>query len=635
MTRMLAGCAYRTIPAGMILAFVFAAPALPARADEPTNTPSPSPPPAGSVRWSLDAHATFITQGTRGPGTQPPEAPGFISGAPLAPLTPYDTFSSAPLVPGNAGEAGLLLTPTYYGRRFDAAVTFGAAYARGSITNAIYWGESLLPALNPHLGAQQLPYAVVFPTHPGQDNGTGFVASVVSGSIASKDGKMRLRGGWFDLTQSDGFVFTQPPITSVIPGITVVPPESLGGPPTADWWSVPGAVYPLHGVDLTLKRGLATLELTDAALPSLPGTGARLQMGSLVIDHGEGTRFSAQALHVATGGALVPTSVLFAQGTLVPGPQGMLPSGLIGGQSQTIVGLSAAFHVRPGLEAKTEYGRSTYAAQNVALPGSSKPGNYYHAGLAWTLRRATLALDGYRNEPFYATAILPYGIPENVWSVAWSWPGQWLKSNYQLINNLPVNVDRQGYRVRYSLAGGPFELRASYATFGEIEPITISNARQTGFVDGFFLPQPDAAATLGHQRQYAVWAAWHPPFAHVVVDYTEDTMHRGALPSSPQDLVSYDTPEYSVYAWRRLTPATVVSAGFAHYGMRGSFGQPYTNIGFAQRMWFAGAELRQSPHLSTLVTVRHSSFRGFPSQLGGPPPDFSGAMLLVEQRIKL
>jgi len=166
-------------------------------------------------------------------------------------------------------------------------------------------------------------------------------------------------------------------------------------------------------------------------------------------------------------------------------------------------------------------------------------------------------------------------------------------------------------------------------------PITIANAQQTGFVDGFFLPQQDAAATLGRQRQYALWTTWHAGVADLVVDYTEDTMHRAAVPLSPQDLVSYDTPEYSVYASRRAGKAALVSAGYARYGMRGSFGQPYTNIDFAQRIWFAGAELQQSRTLATLISLHRSIFGGLPSQLGGPSPDFGGTLVLVEQRLKI
>jgi len=631
--------AWRALIRAGLLVILFSDGVTAARADTPAPGPSPSAtasPQPGSIRTRVDAHLTFISQGESGPGQAPLEGPGFAAGSPLSPLTPYDTFSSAPLIPGNAGESALVVTPTFFGRGFDASATFAAQLVSGSVTNATYWGESLIPSINPHLGATHLPYAIVFPTHAGADDSTGFVASVLSGSIATKDGNVRLRGGWFDLAQSDGFVFAQPAYTSAIPAVAVLPAESLGnGPPNADWWTFANGVYPLHGVDLVGKNGPATAELTDAALPSLPGTGARLTMGSLVVDHGEGTRYSAQVLHVATGGAPVTTTILFGIGTLLATPQGPLPSTVIGGQSETMFGVRGAFHVLHGLDAVAEYGHSTYTAQNVALPGTGRPGNYEHAGLTRPQGRASLAFDWYRNDPYYATAILPYGIPENVWSVAWSWPGQWLKSNYQLINNAPVNVDRQGYRVKYQLGGGPLEVRASYANFGEIVPITLTNAQQTGFVDGFFLPQSDPNATLGRQRQYALWTTWHAPLADFTVDYTEDTMHRAALPAGPQDLVSYDTPEYSLYASRKFGSGTLVSAGYARYGMRGSFGQPYTNIDFAQHEWFAGAEFRQSVALSTLVTVRRAWFNGFPSQAGGPPPDFAATLLVIEQRLHL
>ncbi len=52
--------------------------------------------------------------------------------------------------PGQCRRVGhSMLTPTYYGRGFDASVTFGAQFVAGSVTNASYWGESLLPPLNP------------------------------------------------------------------------------------------------------------------------------------------------------------------------------------------------------------------------------------------------------------------------------------------------------------------------------------------------------------------------------------------------------------------------------------------------------------------------------------------------------
>ena len=83
-----------------------------------------------------------------------------------------------------------------------------------------------------------------------------------------------------------------------------------------------------------------------------------------------------------------------------------------------------------------------------------------------------------------------------------SWPGQWLRSNYQLINDFPVNINRQGYRVKYAVKGGasPLDVRVSYASFAQTAPITQAAALQTGFVDGFFLPQANDAGTIGRQQ---------------------------------------------------------------------------------------------------------------------------------------
>jgi hypothetical protein len=598
-------------------------------------SPSPAPTqPAGTLRIAIDAHTTFIAQGANGPGITPPEGPAFIMGSPAAPLSPYDTFSSAPMTPGNADESALYVTPTYATRAFTASARVGVGDVFGSITNASYWGESLIPPLNPHLGAQTLPYAIRFPPGPGADDGTGFVASVVNGELATRDGHLRLRGGWFDLQQSDAFVFTQPAFTSSEPGLAVLPAESLGtGVPTADFWTMQNAQYPLHGIDLVASSGIATAELTDAALPALPGTSARLAMASFVVDHGEGTRLSAQIANVTTGGSLVPTTILFAQGTLIDTPQGNLPSGLIGGQQQTILGLRGAFHVFRLFDGLIEYGHSTYDADHVSEPGTQHPGNYYHAGIAKTFGRASANLDFYANDPYYATAILPYGAPENVWAVAWSWPGQWLKSNYQLIANAPVNVNRQGYRIKYQLDGGPIDVHVSYANFGQIQPITIANANRTGFVDGFFLPQDDDAPTLGRQNQYAFWTTWHAPFADVVVDWTEDAIRRPALPGHGSDEVNYHTPQYSVYATRRLTPSVLVSLGIADYFMNGSFAQTYENIDFGQREGFVGGEVRETKHTSTLLTYRRSVFAGYAIAPGNPPPDFTDNLLVLEQRV--
>ena len=80
----------------------------------------------------------------------------------------------------------------------DLGLTAGLGYVRGSVTNASYWGENLLPTLNPHVGSQALPYAIAFPTHAGQDDGTALRLSILSASVATADGDLALKGGWFD-----------------------------------------------------------------------------------------------------------------------------------------------------------------------------------------------------------------------------------------------------------------------------------------------------------------------------------------------------------------------------------------------------------------------------------------------------
>ncbi|TAM57693.1 hypothetical protein EPN52_12630 [bacterium] len=620
-----------------LLALLFlclTAAALAADTVAPEAPPSPRP---GTFVLHLDQRIVLIDQTTSGPGVTPPEGSGFINGSPASPLTPYDTFSSAPLTPGVAGVAQLLLAPTYVGRRFDVAATLGAGYVRGSTTNAAYWSGALLPGLSPHLGAQALPYRVVFPTQAGQDDGAAARASLLSFSVSARDGSLALRGGWFDLQQTERFVFAPPALTNVTPAIGLATTESLGGgAPTLDWWTPDSPALPLHGVDLVARHALGTLELTDAALPALPGTSARLTAASLVIDHGEGTRWSAQMAHVVTGGDLVSTTVLFGgDAQLLPTPQGNLPLSQIGGQRESVFGVRAAFHVARALSGVVELARSTYAADHVAQPGTGKPGGYAHAGLVHTFGRASLALDWYRNEPYYATVILPYGAPENVWSVAWSWPGQWLKSNYQMIDNSVANVNRQGYRVGYALSGGPLELALSAARFAQIDPITTAAAATTGFVDGFYLPQDPAAATLGRQQQFALWAAWHARFGDVTLDYVDDTMHRAAVARAPADAVSYDAPELALTLAHHFNARFLAATSLARYAMRGSFAQgAATNVDFAQRVAVAGLQYREGAHTATLVEFRRSAFAGLPIAGGGLSPNFTGSLLIVEQRIR-
>ncbi|MBV9972401.1 MAG: hypothetical protein JO135_03615 [Candidatus Eremiobacteraeota bacterium] len=597
---------------------------------QPTASPSPTP----GLHFSFDSSTDFIDTAASGPGLTPPEGPGFILGSPLSPMTPYDTFSSAPQTPGIAGIAQANITARYIGSRYDASLIIGAGLVTGSMQNAAYWGENLMPTLNPHLGFTTLPYRISFPTHANQDEADASAIAPLFGSVGAHDGSWNVRGGFFDLNQTDRFVFIQPTLTNVTPAIGIATAETLGsGPPSLDSWPSPEPGLPLHGIDFTVHHGIGTLEVTDAALPSLPGTSARVSIASLVFDHGEGTRYSASLLHLVTGGDPLLTSTLFgADAKTNPGPQGPLPSSTLGGQIETIAGVRAAFHISDAVDAVAEAGRAWYSADGVLEPNTNRPGGFYHLGFSGHRGRATLNIDGYRFEPRYATAVLPYGTPENVWSVAWSWPGPWLKSNYQLVDNTLAGVNRQGYRIRYGVDKGPLEVHASFATFRQIEPATMSNEHEVGFVEGFYLPQFDSSGTLGIQHQYGLWVAWHPSFGDVTLDYVNDTMHRDNAPHHPEDHVSYQAPQAVLTFAHRFSSAALADIGFGRYAMRGSYASTATNVDFFQNVGFVGAQLVESEHASVLLQLRRSAFAGLPSIRNGPPPNFNATTLIIEQR---
>jgi hypothetical protein len=123
---------------------------------------SPSPSPAPTPRFDLKASGSnvFIDQATGGRGITPPEGPRFANGSPISPMSPYDWFT---------GSSGL-----------ELGATFGLGGLTGSTTNALYWGEPLIPNLNDHGLSRNVPYAILFPTHAGQDD-----ASVASASLLS------------------------------------------------------------------------------------------------------------------------------------------------------------------------------------------------------------------------------------------------------------------------------------------------------------------------------------------------------------------------------------------------------------------------------------------------------------------
>jgi hypothetical protein len=595
----------------------------------PSPTPSPT---ARGFFVTARGSSAFVGQQTGGPGTLPPEGSGFIAGAPLAPNTPYDLWSSAPLTPGYAGIVQTDISGAYEGSVLHAAATLGFGIVDGSVTNAAYWGENLLPSLNPHEGATALPYRVLFPARAGQDDGSAWRLGFLGANVGANDGSWSLREGYFDLQQSLNFVLVQPPLTNVTPSIGLTTAETLGGgAPALGAWPSPEPGLPLNGLDATAKSGNTSIEVSDAMLPALPGTGVHLRVASAVMEGSNDSSLSLQLLDATTSGALIATTTMYGfDAHVVPGPQGLLPVSTLGNQRQTIAGLSGSFFAAPGLGAQIDIGGSFYDAAAVIRPGTQAPGNYYHLRLSHRIGSGALQFDGYRFEPRYATMILPYGVPENIWSTAFAWPGVWLKSTYQLVDNTVMGANREGWRIRFSSSEDrPVVYRLSFMTNRQIVPATLANVTQTGFVDGFFLPQQDDAATLGGAMQFAGWLAWRASFGTMTLDYVNDVQMRPALPGHAVDCVGFVSPQAVFDYSRQLSPDTLISAGIGRWASRGVWAK--LPLDYGQTSIFAGAQFREGSHFALLVSLRHTTFDGLPSVPLGPSPDFASNLIVVEE----
>jgi hypothetical protein len=598
---------------------------------------SPSPSPAATPRFAVkvDGSNVFIDQATGGPGTTPPQGPGFANGSPISPMSPYDWFSSAPTTPGVAGIAQYEISAIYHATNLDFAATFGLGGLTGSTTNALYWGEPMIPNLNDHDLSRVVPYSIVFPTHAGQDDADVASATLLGASIAAPNGDWRLRGGYFDLMQSDRFVFAPPPITSAVPSLGVQTAETLGpGMPSIKAWTAAASSLPLLGADGYWHRGDVSLEMTDALLASLPDTNVRLTMGSLVLDRGDYGRFSVQVAHLWTSGdPILTTSFFGADQQIHYGNQGRLYTSELANQEQTISGARAFFHPFKGWDALAELGRAWYDAGLVTNPGTSHFGNYEHFSLARHIGSDLATLEYHRFDPTYATMILPYGISENIWSVAWSWPGVWLKSTYQLVDNSVIGANRAGFRFKYDHTAGRLELHASGGDWREIVPETIANASQVGFVDGFFLLQKNGFGTHGRDEQLGLYAAWHLPHDDVAFDSVEDYLSRYAYPGQSLDVVATRSPQVVVSWAHHFGDKLLAVGGYGRYETAGTWA--ITPVDAIYGVGFAGVQLATGPNMALLVEARRYALVGLPSIPNGLPPTMNGTAFIVDQRISL
>ena len=656
----LCACACLVVAAGMpSAAHADVAAALPTAeplAFPPASFPSPSPSPSPSasasetvdatpaparetrhaqrLTFSAESATSYTNQQFTGPGTTPSEGAAFIGGSPLAPGVPYDFFSAAPSVSGYGIVSSIVVTPHYaLSSQYDVSLSAGYGRVAGNANVASYWGDQPLPTMNVHLGARAYSAPVAFPTSNGMDSISADRLSILSGTIGRHDGTLELRGGWFDLAQGESFVFMQPPQTNSAANFTEQQAEAIGdGPTVFDSLNPLTARLPLQGLDLYAEFTHHTsLELTDAQLPSLPGSPARVLTASLRTRSGK-VEIGAQIAQLSIAGEPVVTSTSFGGNFYAqpyPSSVSTLPVTTLDAQAMTIGGVRADIPLDAKTDAQLRLGMSCYGATGTAISAACTQGHYYYGRLQHTFASFSASLEAIRFEGTYAPAILPYGTQENQWSWSPSWPGEWLKGDYQFIDNSEIGANREGLRASARATFGAIETRLAYADYRQIAPYDDTTARTPGFVEGFFLPQSGSGGTLGHEQHAAAAVIAHPAIADIELDLTDVTLSRPPQAGLAGDATALNVPAATLNVSRTLGAHVIINAGAATYGVDGAFEAAGTkNSVLMERVVFAGVQYQLSRYAGYGLQYRLYSVGGIPT-LPAPYVDAATGLLLL------
>ena len=616
--------------------------AAPAAVPEPAASPAAELPALrNKLRVKIQSDASYVNQQFRGPGTLPAEGLAFAAGQPIAPGTPYDLWSSSPNVTGYGVNHTLLVAPTYaISSKYDIGANIGYGSITGTANVAAYWGDQTFAPINPHLGN---PSAVVsFPGQNGSDRIAATASGVTSLWLGRRDGGLTLRSGYFDLSQGESFVFNQPLQTNTAILYTENLPEGISdGPQMLSSLQAGNGRLPLRGLDLTAKlRGNIALDFFDAALPSPAGTRARLHSASINVTHEGGISFGVHLAHLDTGGMPVGTTVLFgANPAVMPSDQGPLPTSNLSSQRMTIGGVRAEIPLGSRVIARLLYGASCYSALGVAKPQDGCViGRYTGARVQRSTDSFLISLEALQMDATYAPAILPYGTLENVWSAAYSWPGTWLKGNYQLVDDSSMGPNRTGVRMNSRLTGRGGEVRLAYGMYSQIRRYDTGTAYQTGFVEGYYLPQLNSVGTLGAERHFAGSAIAHTRFADVQLDVTDVALQRAASAGNPDERVAVEQLATTLTLSRRMGSRSIASIGTGRNAMFGAFDSASKpNVDIAQRVIFGSVQYEQNKHWSYGFQYRLYSVDGMPTRLGtGVPvaPAYHGPQFIFEQRFR-
>ena len=603
----------------------------------PTVAPSPSPSPTPAFELHASGANVFIDQATNGPGQIPPEGAAFASGAAAAPMTPFDWFSTNPLLPGVSGEVQYRVTASAHCKRASVDVAATIAAITGDTTNAVFWGEPLLGAVDPIEGRARVQVPIFYPTRAGTDDTSAVALQLpYSVSVHANDNRWRVSGGYVDPAQYDSFVFTQPQFASFDPSLNLQAFETVG-PGLSDLksWNHLAQALPLLGADVYATAGALHVEATDALLPMLQGSIARMTGGNVVVDRGDAGRYSANVIHVQTGGNPVSMPALFGSNPSIdPGAQGPLALSTVGDQSQTIAGIRAFFHPHGGYDALVELGRSWYDASLVARPGSARYGDFEHVSLARNFNaNDTAEIEYYRMDPRYGTLYLPYGEPLNVWGIAWAYPGPWLKGSYQLVTDAWGGSNREGPRVRAAVTRGPWTAAAAAYDYRQIEPSTYQNLTSTGFVEVDYLVLAPGDLTRGRTRGVQTYVAYAGHRDTLSFDYANDSQHRDGTAANGIDDVAMQYPQVVLADQHKVSDALAVTGGYARYHPAGTWSQ--TPVDGRYGVGFVGAEWDLGRFGQLLVQLRRYGVNGVPSIPGGPAPTLRGTGLVVDHHFQI
>lgn len=546
-------------------------------------------------------------------------------------MTPFDWFTTAPVLPGIAGQIQYAFTPTWHWKKLSADVTFLVSGIDGDSNNGLYWGEPLVGNFDPHEGRNFINYGVAYPTHAGTaDTSTALLEVPYSTSLRANDGSFKLSGGFVQTSQYDGFTFTQPATPSWTPSMNVQTFESLGpGLSDLDSWHHFATALPLKGADVRGTVGAASIEATEGVLPGPLTTAAHMSAANVVFDEGYAGRYSLDLVHVQTSGdPIVIPSLFGSQPNVNSGAQGNLALSTVGNQRQTILGGRAFFHPHNGYDATVELGRAWFDADRVAQPGTAAPGNYQHYALLRHFNTTDdIGVEFYRMDPRYGTIILPDGIFENVWGIAWAYPGPWLKGTYQLVSDSFGGSNRRGFRAHTDFTRGDWKAGLAYYEYRQIDSSSLDNLTKTGFVEVDYLVEAPGDVTYGHTRGLDAYLSYQKKNDAVSLDFSNDSQHRDFTGNASEDFVDVRYPQL-VAAEQHRFGKFIANIGYERYHAAGMW--TTTPVDAAFRAGFLGAEFDLGRSGQLFVQLRRYGVSGAPSIPGGPPPTLSGTQLVVD-----